>query len=165
MIINVAGISQGRTRLTSHIDPRALELELPLASLASPVRLAAQVVKMGADVYIDARIEADVELACSRCLKPFRWPLRARLQVLYVPAQGHHLRSSSDGSHNFYHNDTIDLSDDVSELIASELPRKPLCRPDCPGLCPRCGRPLDDGPCDCPRPESGYHPFRDLKLD
>jgi uncharacterized protein len=26
---------------------------------------------------------------------------------------------------------------------------KTLCREDCPGLCPQCGKPLREGPCDC----------------
>lgn len=42
---------------------------------------------------------------------------------------------------------------DVDELVATEvfvsLPRKFLCKEDCRGICPTCGKNLNDGVCDC----------------
>jgi uncharacterized protein len=37
----------------------------------------------------------------------------------------------------------------VEEQLLLELPMKPLCRPDCLGLCPRCGTDRNSDPCDC----------------
>ena len=37
----------------------------------------------------------------------------------------------------------------VEEQLQLELPMKPLCRPDCRGLCPRCGADRNSAPCDC----------------
>lgn len=41
----------------------------------------------------------------------------------------------------------------VEELLNSEIvtswPMKILCKPDCKGLCPKCGRDLNTGTCDC----------------
>ncbi len=46
---------------------------------------------------------------------------------------------------------------DLDELIGEELlltfPMRVLCAPDCPGLCPRCGKPLRLGDCGCPKRE------------
>ena len=46
-----------------------------------------------------------------------------------------------------------DMHLDVSELAESDiilaLPSKFLCKQDCRGLCPRCGKDLNDGDCDC----------------
>jgi uncharacterized protein len=47
----------------------------------------------------------------------------------------------------------IDLRDAVEEALILALPMKVLCRPDCQGLCPRCGRELEEGPCECPEEE------------
>ena len=45
---------------------------------------------------------------------------------------------------------------DVDELVVSDillsLPMKHLCLPDCKGLCPTCGRNLNEGPCGCKKP-------------
>jgi uncharacterized protein len=41
----------------------------------------------------------------------------------------------------------IDLAEAVREHVLLNLPLRPLCRPDCAGLCPVCGKNLNQGPC------------------
>ena len=48
-----------------------------------------------------------------------------------------------------YDNDTLDITDIVRENILAELPLKILCVEDCQGLCPKCGKNLNQGQCDC----------------
>lgn len=45
--------------------------------------------------------------------------------------------------------DQLDLQPLVRELVLLDAPATPLCRDDCPGLCPTCGARLADGPCGC----------------
>ncbi|MEI3507380.1 MAG: DUF177 domain-containing protein [Anaerotignum faecicola] len=47
--------------------------------------------------------------------------------------------------------DQIDLADFVKRGIIGELPMKVLCREDCKGLCPVCGKDLNEGDCGCDR--------------
>ncbi len=46
---------------------------------------------------------------------------------------------------------------DVDEALREELlmcfPMRLLCSEDCKGLCDRCGKPLSEGECDCPKKE------------
>jgi uncharacterized protein len=51
--------------------------------------------------------------------------------------------------------DKIDLSEDVRDYALLALPMKKLCSENCKGLCPKCGKNLNDGPCEC----------RDEKID
>ena len=44
--------------------------------------------------------------------------------------------------------DLIDLEPVVRDAVVLALPVNPLCREDCPGLCPECGVPWDDLPAD-----------------
>ena len=50
-----------------------------------------------------------------------------------------------------------DMKLDLGEFIYSEvivsLPMKHLCSEECKGICPKCGRNLNDGKCDCPEKE------------
>ena len=46
-------------------------------------------------------------------------------------------------------NESIELDDLLREDILLELPTKFLCKPDCKGLCPGCGKNLNEGKCDC----------------
>ena len=44
----------------------------------------------------------------------------------------------------------LDLTEPLREELFLALPQYVECRPDCKGLCPRCGANLNDGPCKCP---------------
>ncbi len=49
----------------------------------------------------------------------------------------------------WYRDPEIELGSLFLELIALALPVQPLCRDDCPGLCPACGAELAAGSCGC----------------
>jgi uncharacterized protein len=43
----------------------------------------------------------------------------------------------------------IDITEDVRQTVLIAVPLKLLCREECLGLCPHCGKDLNEGPCDC----------------
>ena len=45
--------------------------------------------------------------------------------------------------------DSADLEDIIRTVFVLNLDSKLLCKPDCKGLCHRCGKNLNDGPCSC----------------
>ena len=45
--------------------------------------------------------------------------------------------------------DAADLEDIVRTVFVLNLDSKLLCKPDCKGMCCRCGKNLNDGPCGC----------------
>jgi uncharacterized protein len=56
----------------------------------------------------------------------------------------------------------VEVADEVRQSLLLALPVKPLCRPDCRGLCTRCGKNLNAGACGClEAPKEG--PFAALK--
>ena len=50
----------------------------------------------------------------------------------------------------FYQGDHIELAPMLREHIILASPMQPLCRENCAGLCVRCGKDLNEGPCQCP---------------
>ena len=50
-----------------------------------------------------------------------------------------------------YSGKEIDLQPAVREQILLSVPPPPLCREDCKGLCPQCGKDLNEGECGCDR--------------
>jgi uncharacterized protein len=44
--------------------------------------------------------------------------------------------------------DLIDLEPALRDAVVLALPTNPVCRDDCPGLCPECGTPRDELPAD-----------------
>ena len=47
----------------------------------------------------------------------------------------------------------LDIDEQLLELLELDFPTRILCREDCKGLCQRCGKDLNEGPCDCPTVE------------
>ena len=106
--------------------------------------------------YWHGRMQGDVVLECSRCLDLVELKLAGKFEALYVPDTGPYASRMGrrdfewgDQRVNFYSEATIDLADEIRECLSLELPLKPLCRPDCAGLCPQCGHNLNEGPCEC----------------
>ncbi len=58
----------------------------------------------------------------------------------------------------------IDVTPAVREELMLAAPRYVLCRDDCKGLCPRCGKDLNAGSCECaPATEARWQPLKALK--
>ena len=92
----------------------------------------------------------------------------------------YYLRSAADGYEEIeefadympvdveYFGRVLDIMPQVEESIFSLLPTKVLCREDCKGLCPSCGKDLNEGECDCSK-DNNIDPrlsaLSDFKLD
>ena len=63
---------------------------------------------------------------------------------------------------DFIKGEEIDLKDIVREQIYLSIPMKSLCSEGCLGLCPICGKNLNQGPCQC-KGEKGHPGFLKLK--
>jgi len=149
----------------------AVELHLAVdgVEFPAPVRVKVKVTRMQEDVLAQGRVWTAARLACSRCLEPFDLDLEGSFDALFVPDTGAYATRKGrrdfewgDERVNFYSEMTIDLSAEIRECLELELPLKPLCRPSCAGLCPQCGKDLNDGPCDCP-PDEGDDPWAALR--
>jgi uncharacterized protein len=49
----------------------------------------------------------------------------------------------------YYKDNVIDLGALMQEQFYLAVPMKPLCQPDCRGLCALCGKNLNQGSCEC----------------
>jgi uncharacterized protein len=107
---------------------------------------------------ISADFEADftVLLSCSRCLQDIEVSLSEKYHLDYVAGRDPHRKSekvdldASEIERIYYQGSEIDLSIGIREMIILTLPIAPLCKTDCAGLCPVCGRNLNEGDCSCP---------------
>jgi len=96
----------------------------------------------------------ELELACGRCLEPFRIPFDSTFDLRYLPesassGEGEREVAEYDLDTSVYRDDQIDLNELLCEQFYLALPMKPLCREDCRGLCPQCGTNLNTGTCSC----------------
>jgi uncharacterized protein len=122
--------------------------------IVAPVDLAFEIHKDKDKFRLVGTVTSELELACSRCLEPFRLPVAAPFDLRYLPASA----ASTDAERevddedletSYYENDAIDLNELLREQFYLALPMKPLCVDDCRGLCAQCGTNLNTGSCDC----------------
>ncbi|MBO5213440.1 MAG: DUF177 domain-containing protein [Clostridia bacterium] len=89
-----------------------------------------------------ATVSGTCVASCDRCLEDAVLPLEAELKTVLT------LESSEDDSVTV-ENGKIDLEKTAYDALVLELPTKILCKEDCLGLCPSCGKNLNDGECGC----------------
>ncbi len=109
-----------------------------------PVWGVVELVRTDRGVFVSGALRSTLRAICSRCLRPFDYPVKQQLEEEY-------LSKAEEGSFAVNAWGEIDLSEAVRQYILLAVPMKPLCRPDCAGLCPGCGRDLNSGPCECRR--------------
>jgi uncharacterized protein len=93
-------------------------------------------------------------LTCSRCLTEFPWDFDIRFTENCVLRQIDDPAGYADDDDDedllpIVDEEVVDLTELIRQLIALEVPFQPLCKPDCRGLCPKCGAALDEGECGC----------------
>jgi uncharacterized protein len=97
-------------------------------------------------ILVEGSLYSAVPAECVRCLEPFRQHLQIPIEEQFALAPGSH---ATDPLYVVEQEGTIDLTWPMREQIQLSLPIQPICAPDCKGLCPQCGKNLNEGRCDC----------------
>jgi uncharacterized protein len=142
--------------------PFEATLEIPLSAIdreplvgLSPIDLRGEARRIEGGYALDARVGYSGQLECSRCLAPYAFSEDEPFTLLLYPSSKRPSDevelSPGDLDVLYYDDPVLPLSPIAEERIQMALPMKPLCRPDCRGLCPHCGKDLNslDGPCAC----------------
>jgi uncharacterized protein len=111
------------------------------------------------DIRVRADYEGRFEVPCARCVEPVEHDLERSFDLLYRPigvdANGaERAISTSETEIGYYNGDGLVLEDVLREQVLLSLPEKTLCRADCKGLCPGCGRNLNTEQCSCESTEA-----------
>ena len=102
-----------------------------------------RLVNTGRAFMLDAQAACRPVAACSRCLDDVAQDISFHIKEDFVEAE-----LATDEEIGFS-DKTIDIFPAVQRNLFLNIPMKPLCAADCAGLCPRCGKNLNEGGCDC----------------
>lgn len=94
---------------------------------------------------LTASVYAVYETVCSRCLTPVTVDLRAVCDTILT----HEAQNEESDDIYVLEGDYVDVNDIAIPALLLEVQMTYLCRPDCKGLCPTCGKDLNEGPCSC----------------
>jgi len=110
--------------------------------------------KVVQDIRVKGSLETSLEVPCARCLEPVVFPVQRSFDLIYRPLgtdAGHEELSVTDAEAEigYYQGGGLLLEDALREQVLLSVPLKTVCREDCKGFCPHCGRNLNEGECSC----------------
>ena len=115
----------------------------------APVKVTARLRGFAGSVELQARVEYTMSMPCDRC---------AELVVRdYTKEFSHTLvRETEEDTADFITvpDERLDLDSLVLEDLLMDMPGQYLCKEDCKGLCPSCGKNWNEGPCKCGAPQT-----------
>jgi len=134
MKIEIRKIPSGGLSQVEESNPAELDLDTDLIKFRGPIKIKAQISRITNVVTVHLDLAATLHASCSRCLCEFGSDFRKSLALNY-PVKNSDL--------------VIDLDPDIREETIIDYPIKPLCKSDCKGLCPKCGKNLNEEECIC----------------
>lgn len=106
------------------------------------------------DIRLRAVYGGQFAVPCARCLELVEHRVEGEFDLIFRPPDGNtegheHSITDAEAEIGYYQKDSLILEDVLREQVILSLPAKTLCREDCKGLCPRCGRNLNSETCTC----------------
>ncbi len=118
-------------------------LTIPEAKFSKPCKAEVLAEVYPDKAYVSGKVFYSVTAPCARCLAPASYDGEVEFDEEFRPVSYGGEKELS------YTKDVIDLKPLLEQLILTNLPYSVYCREDCKGICPACGKNLNDGDCGC----------------
>lgn len=134
MKINVNSIPVEGVSLTEAQEASSWDLDSRDISYMGDISLVASFFKEGGTVSVQVKVSSSRQVQCSRCLEEFIQDVKEEFKFYYkvLPDQ-----------------DYLEIDEDIRQEMILNFPLKPLCKEDCKGICPVCGKNLNNEECSC----------------
>lgn len=151
MLLNLSGVFAGSESLPFEYEIDLSDLEFSgCSSLKKPVKIKGAAKNRAGVVFIELTAEYTISAPCDRCAADIE--RKESLPLTYVVVQ----ETEGEDTEDFVvaEDQKVDLDPLVRDDIVIRYPSKLLCSPDCKGLCPNCGKNLNEGNCDCAKEQT-----------
>ncbi len=128
--------------------PDGLTLELAGVPAGALLALDVRLESVMEGVLVTGTVSGPLTGDCARCLDPVVAEVVADIQELFAHPDSATEETTAEDEVSRLDGDYLDLEPVVRDSVVLALPLVPLCREDCPGLCPTCGEYLDRLPAD-----------------
>ena len=124
-------------------------------NMSCPVTGMVRLMRTEDGIWVSALLEAVMAGSCSRCLSEIQNSVHLEIEEEFLPEidinTGARLHSPREIDENFYigQGHVLDLTEAVNQYIYMGTSMKPMCGPDCKGLCMTCGVNRNEGECEC----------------
>ena len=125
------------------LDTERLDFPAVKAYRARP-RAEGQVYNEAGVLHLEGELRAEMTCVCDRCGTEYDCTKRTPLDAVIVGEENEEYPE-----YFVLEGNEIDLDEILSTCLILDMETKFLCREDCKGLCPSCGKNLNLGPCGC----------------
>lgn len=157
MLLSVKEMELRKIRFDETFEPGRIDFSSELLEQRTPLLvtgMAELLPHTEGEVRIRGKYTVEMGAACDRCLAPARFPIDATFDLFYRPmsfiAKDEEVEiDEGEAELGFYEKDVIDLADVLREQVLLALPMQRVCDEGCKGICPGCGKNLNEGDCGC----------------
>ncbi len=122
------------------------------------------------DIRVNGELAGTFQIACARCLDLVAQKLTRSFDLLYRPLGADAGReelsvTAAEAEISYYEGEGLLLEDVLREQVLLAVPIKAICREDCKGLCPHCGKNLNHEHCSCAEPleDPRWSPLKEIR--
>lgn len=155
MKLNVAQLMKAAVGSTREYDLEEVFPEVEGEPLRRPVHMHIHLTRINEGLLARGDVDTVLEAACSRCVEPAEQPISFHFEEEFIPSidilTGAPVKppDPDEPVYTIDPNHVMDLDEVIRQGVVIETPMHPLCRPDCQGLCPDCGKNLNEDRCTC----------------
>jgi uncharacterized protein len=123
-------------------SPYRIGVELIAIQRGAPRELDLLVESVSEGVLVTGTVAGPTTGECARCLTTVSGRVQVDVTELFAYPDSLTDETTDEDEVGRVVDDTVDLEQSIIDAVGLELPFSPVCRADCPGLCPECGIPL-----------------------
>jgi uncharacterized protein len=128
-------------------DFRDLEINFS-KPFVNPAQISGKAYNSAGVLYLEVKCDTIIKFDCDRCAGEVERPYTVGIKVILTES----LENPDDIDNAdvlVIEDATVDIDDVIRSAIILNSDMRMLCSPDCMGICPRCGKNLNEGECDC----------------
>jgi uncharacterized protein len=164
----LADITADGLSLVGEVTAEELGLTEDEAVVLGPLAVSLDLTNVEGLVAVTGVLEGTIVRECVRCLKEYEDPLAFSVRAAFIPepksapryakrvdsrkarAKALEAEPEEEPDDQYqYQGNQLELASMLREHVILSAPMQPLCGDDCLGLCARCGKNLNEGPCQC----------------
>lgn len=118
-------------------------------SFTSPISVSGYITDNAGYMALNASAEISYSSHCARCLEDISGKFVLNFNRIVVSSGT--LQNEQNDGFVVVKNGMLDIDRELVEDLLLDFPSRLLCKEECAGLCPKCGKSLNFGPCGCPK--------------
>jgi uncharacterized protein len=105
--------------------------------------------KVREDIILKGEFVTDIHLNCDRCLEDFAFHIDDNFFYTLLHREKKDENEETEPDILYFDGNNINFLDIIHEQIILQIPLKTVCKEDCKGICPGCGKNLNIEECSC----------------